>query len=248
MIDKVRRAHEKTPAARRENLSRHTAFRDAPRGGIARRTAATPARRRCARTARALRERVHPPRRCVRAPRPARGSPPVPDSHHPPCPDEDPRFRRSRVKNRSRLRKFTDACKTDGMPSSGTPQPQYRLEGMNHRRVQAEGEEILPEGASASSVTAERRRDPQERLGRGLPHFRFGSRARAPSWFILSVFRCRRTGAALRGVRRVHAFGGWPHREADGDRAHEQEPAAAGAEQRAAARHREFTELLQYTS
>ena len=60
-----------------------------------------------------------------------------------------------RVKNpKQRLRKFTDACKTKTVcPSSGTPQPQYRLEGM---KITAEfkqrGEEdYLPEGASASS-------------------------------------------------------------------------------------------------
>ena len=76
--------------------------------------------------------------------------------------DEDPRFAQiMRVKNpKQRLRKFTDACKTRTVcPSSGTPQPQYRLEGM---KITAEfkqrGEEDqLPEGGERKQiVTAER--------------------------------------------------------------------------------------------
>ena len=66
-----------------------------------------------------------------------------------------------RVKNpKQRLRKLTDACKTRTVcPSSGTPQPQYRLEGM---KITAEfkqrGEEDhLPEGGERKQiVTAER--------------------------------------------------------------------------------------------
>ena len=69
--------------------------------------------------------------------------------------DEDPRFAQiMRVKNpKQRLRKFTDACKTRTVcPSSGTPQPQYRLEGM---KITAEfkqrGRRItFPRAASAS--------------------------------------------------------------------------------------------------
>ena len=108
--------------------------------------------------------------------------------------DEDPRFAQiMRVKNpKQRLRKFTDACKTRTVcPSSGTPQPQYRLEGM---KITAEfkqrGEEDhLPEGGERKQiVTAERAYEILKNvsdedcriLGLDPEHAH-------PSWFILSV-------------------------------------------------------------
>jgi DNA-directed RNA polymerase II subunit RPB1 len=63
-----------------------------------------------------------------------------------------------RIKNsKQRLKKFTDVCKTKSIcPSSGTPQPQYRLEGM---KITAEfkqrGEDdYMPEvGPGAAAAT-----------------------------------------------------------------------------------------------
>ena len=61
-----------------------------------------------------------------------------------------------RIKNnKQRLRKFTDSCKTKTIcPSTGTPQPQYRLEGM---KITAEFKKLdeddyLPEGGERKQV------------------------------------------------------------------------------------------------
>jgi len=108
--------------------------------------------------------------------------------------NEDPRFAQlMRIKNgKQRLRKFTDACKTRTVcPSSGTPQPQYRLEGM---KITAEfkqrGEDdYLPEGGERKQIISAEKAlsilknisDEDCRiLGLDPEHAH-------PSWFILSV-------------------------------------------------------------
>ena len=71
--------------------------------------------------------------------------------------NEDPKFAQiMRIKNnKQRLRKFTDSCKTKTIcPSTGTPQPQYRLEGM---KITAEFKKLdeddyLPEGGERKQV------------------------------------------------------------------------------------------------
>mmetsp|Transcript_7757 Transcript_7757/g.29011 ORF Transcript_7757/g.29011 Transcript_7757/m.29011 type:complete len:208 (+) Transcript_7757:281-904(+) len=82
-------------------------------------------------------------------------------------------------------------------------------------------------------------RDFEKRVRRGLPDPRVGPGARAPE---LVHSQCAAgaaaPGSAVCGVRRVHALGRRPDREAHGDRAHEQKPAAPGTKRRPAARHR----------
>jgi DNA-directed RNA polymerase II subunit RPB1 len=98
-----------------------------------------------------------------------------------------------RVKNpKQRLRKFTDACKTRTVcPSSGTPQPQYRLEGM---KITAEfkqrGEDdYLPEGGERKQViTAEKALSILKNVSdEDCEILGLDPRHAHPSWFILSV-------------------------------------------------------------
>ena len=108
--------------------------------------------------------------------------------------DNDPRFAQlMRIKNpKQRLRKFTDACKTKTVcPSSGTPQPQYRLEGM---KITAEfkqrGEEdSLPEGGERKQViTAEKALSIVKNISDEDCHILGLDPEHAhPSWFILQV-------------------------------------------------------------
>ena len=205
MIDKVRGAPAPIfppPAAKTCPFAiRH--FRDAPRGGdrpiarardVPRPAAVSPDR------VEPFESDVTPPPRPHLRPRPA-----ARPEAHPTAPtpfffllsapqNEDPRFAQiMRVKNpKQRLRKFTDACKTKTVcPSSGTPQPQYRLEGM---KITAEfkqrGEEdYLPEGGERKLViTAEKALSILKNISdEDCRILGLDPQHAHPSWFILSV-------------------------------------------------------------
>ena len=205
MIDKVRGAPAPIfppPAAKTCPFAiRH--FRDAPRGGdrpiarardVPRPAAVSPDR------VEPFESDVTPPPQPHLRPRPA-----ARPEAHPTAPtpfffllsapqNEDPRFAQiMRVKNpKQRLRKFTDACKTKTVcPSSGTPQPQYRLEGM---KITAEfkqrGEEdYLPEGGERKLViTAEKALSILKNISdEDCRILGLDPQHAHPSWFILSV-------------------------------------------------------------
>ena len=98
-----------------------------------------------------------------------------------------------RIKNnKQRLRKFTDACKTKTIcPSTGTPQPQYRLEGMKITAEfkKLEEDDYLPEGGERKQViTPEKALNILKNISdEDCRILGFDPEHAHPSWFVLQA-------------------------------------------------------------